>query len=343
MADFSLLGQPNFAAAAMSGYQAGQALGRQKQLDGAMANIDLERPETILPILRADPATGAALLGTSLRYAEQKHELNKAAAFGDAVGKYFGAGGSKPSGTVTASPAVAPSAPVSASSPAPITTGGAPAPADPNEVVITAPHPSAQGNLPQAISALVSSGASIEDAQHFVGLVGSMDEQQKKYLDDKQDALAHAALTLKSLPMEQRAAKLQQLAPDLLQHHVTPQQIQSAPLDDTSLDHFVNQAMAVKDVLSGNREDAKFSDQIRHEKVDEGQGAAHIAIDQQNVGIAAGHLALDRAKETREANKPVPGAGVMSPLPSPMTKAAYDQLPSGTRYRAPDGTVKIKH
>lgn len=61
MPDFGILSQPNFAAAALGGYQAGQALGRQKRLEGALGGVDLSRPETLMPVLQADPDTGMKL------------------------------------------------------------------------------------------------------------------------------------------------------------------------------------------------------------------------------------------------------------------------------------------
>jgi len=62
MADFSLLQQPSFASAALGGYQAGQAMGRQKRVDAALGGVDLSRPETIVPVLQIDPQTGAQLM-----------------------------------------------------------------------------------------------------------------------------------------------------------------------------------------------------------------------------------------------------------------------------------------
>lgn len=62
MPDFSLLQQPSFASAALGGYQAGQAMGRQKRVDAALGGVDLSRPETIVPVLQIDPQTGAQLM-----------------------------------------------------------------------------------------------------------------------------------------------------------------------------------------------------------------------------------------------------------------------------------------
>lgn len=62
MPDFSLLGNTDFAKAALGGYQAGRALGQQKRLDAALGGVDLSRPETIMPILQIDPQTGTSLM-----------------------------------------------------------------------------------------------------------------------------------------------------------------------------------------------------------------------------------------------------------------------------------------
>lgn len=65
MPDFNILQQPNFAQAALGGFQAGQALGKQKRLDAALGQVDLSRPETIVPILQIDPSTGTSLMSAA--------------------------------------------------------------------------------------------------------------------------------------------------------------------------------------------------------------------------------------------------------------------------------------
>lgn len=74
--DFSLLRQPDFAAAALGGYQAGAAIGRQRRLDAALQSVDLEKPETIMQVLRADPQAGVQLLGASSALAKARQDTN---------------------------------------------------------------------------------------------------------------------------------------------------------------------------------------------------------------------------------------------------------------------------
>lgn len=90
MPDFSLLQQPSFASAALGGYQAGQALGRQKRVDAALGGVDLSRPETIVPVLQVDPQTGAQLMQAAAGVRKQAdtaraREIVPAAVGGDKV------------------------------------------------------------------------------------------------------------------------------------------------------------------------------------------------------------------------------------------------------------------
>jgi hypothetical protein len=340
MADFSLLQTPNFAQAVLSGYSAGQSLGKQQRLDNALGGVDLERPETIIPILQVDPSTGAALLGTSVRYAEMKHEQNKANALGSALSDYFkGQSGDKPSGTVSvpAAPAAAP----------PVSAPTSPTTADPNEITITAPRTHAP-DMGQTVAALVQNGASLEQAQHFVGLVGSMNDQHKAALGDAQDAIGHAALQLRNLPPEQRRAALDQMAPDLLQHHVTMDQINAADLSDGGLEGIWNQSVGIKDVLAGQRADREHADLQAQRGVDNKFRSQEIGISARNANTSAGGLAVTQ-KRLRDEEQGIlgkdgktPVTGMQDNLPQPMTQAAYNDLAKGTRFRAPDGTVRIK-
>lgn len=88
MPDFNILQQPNFAQAALGGFQAGQALGKQKRLDAALGQVDLSRPETIVPILQIDPATGTSLMSAAAGVRKQAdqtrtREILPQAALGD--------------------------------------------------------------------------------------------------------------------------------------------------------------------------------------------------------------------------------------------------------------------
>lgn len=88
MPDFSILGSPDFAKAALGGYQAGRALGQQKRLDAALGAVDLSRPETIMPVLQIDPQTGSSLLGAAQGVRKQQDrtragQITPAAAAGD--------------------------------------------------------------------------------------------------------------------------------------------------------------------------------------------------------------------------------------------------------------------
>src|SRR5882757_3609878 len=118
MADFSLLSQPNFGQAALAGYSAGAKIGKQRQLDTAMAGVDLDNPASLLPIFRADPTTGAALIGASVKLHAENRAQQAQAALGDALGGYFGGGSAPSSGSSGGQGALMPPAITAAPTPA---------------------------------------------------------------------------------------------------------------------------------------------------------------------------------------------------------------------------------
>lgn len=79
-------------------------------------------------------------------------------------------------------------------------------------------------------------------------------------------------------------------------------------------------------------EAATLQETGRHNRVEEGQGSARIGIEGANLGVAQGHLQLDKINAARAAN---PGAPVIA---SPQDYARF----GGGTYIAPDGSVRVK-
>lgn len=79
-------------------------------------------------------------------------------------------------------------------------------------------------------------------------------------------------------------------------------------------------------------ESAALQETGRHNRVEEGQGSARIGIEGANLGVAQGHLQLDKINAARAAN---PGAPVLA---SPQDYARF----GGGTYIAPDGSVRVK-
>lgn len=327
-ADFSLLQTPNFGQAALSGYKAGAAIGKQRQLDQAMAGIDLDRPETLLPVLRVDPSTGAALIGASVKLHAENREVKAAAALGDAAGNYFGVG----NGSLVATPEqrndqsrfkpAYPNAPRAADYTGTAAAQTVPDPnaapgSDQTDIVVTAkpqaPIQPVQPNMGQTVARLLHAGVPLDQATQFVNLAGTMSKAQKDALADQQDALGVVATSIpKGISLAERTAWVQAHKPYLLSHNVPEAQIDGFVPTDENINALQVTAIGVKEALTMQHQAQIAAESARHNKVEEGQGSARIGLEAQNVGISAGHLALDRQKEGREAQKQVGGVSAMS-------------------------------
>jgi hypothetical protein len=309
MADWSIAQMPNFAQAALSGYQAGAAIGKQKQLDQALGNVDLERPETLYPVLRADPTTGAALLGTSMKMAEYKHELAAKAATSDYLISRLGldSSASSSSGGST-SPSPAPVAPQAGAAAVNGAADSAISPAQPGEITVTA-----HANPEAARVAMIRN-----DPDQYIKLetsLAGMDEAKQKAVQGQMGTFDAALQGVKGLPYAQRSAYLATHRDALIQAGIPAQQIDSFDPTDENITAIDNQVLGIKGILDRQDKDrnfqldqAKFGETQRHNQVDEGQGQQRIGLEGANVAIARGHLALDQQKASGAGN----GSGVIT-------------------------------
>jgi hypothetical protein len=276
-ADFGLIQTPNFAQAALSGYQAGTQMRKQNQLDQALQGVDLERPETLLPLLRADPATGAALIGASVKiHAENRAQQAQAAqaAYVKAAMKPTGATGSQSTAPATAAPQMP--------------DAGAPA-----DITVTAasPAPSLEAAQNAAIDA---------DPEQFMKLhsaISAMDDDRLKKLDAATDAAGSIWQNALNLPQGQRAAYIQTQVPFLVQHGFPAEKVAQIDTSDAGLHGEIGKALGVKEMINqadkartANRQDAAQAETHRHNMVDESQGGARIGLEGANVGIARQRL-----------------------------------------------------
>jgi hypothetical protein len=306
-ADFSLLQTPNFSQAALGGYQAGQAAAKQRRLDTAMAGIDLSRPETLLPYLREDPSGGAALIGASVKIHAEDRAQQTQAALGNAMKDYFGgaSGGSAGTGVPT-TPALPQGGGITASpTPALVATAGAAptgSPTDANgDVVVTAPHPVTQmaPNLQQTVGKLLAAGVSLDDATHFVGMVGTMTKQQAAAADDSSSALASVGQAAAKLPYEQRKPYIQSQASYLSRHGVSADEVNNFDPTDQNLQSETTKALGVKDAIAAqhsadelNLARQRFSEDQRHNHAEEATAVTNAATSRGQLGVAKGRLAL---------------------------------------------------
>lgn len=278
MPDFSLAAQPNFAQAALSGYQAGASQAKQNQLDSALGGIDLERPETLLPVLRADPSTGAALIGASTKLAAEKRDQQSKAAIAAYVKQIAP---STSGGTSSAPPATA-DAP---------TTNPDGTPAD---IIVTAQRdPNAVRNA--AIDADPSAFLEMQSK------IATMGKEQRTALDDASSAFGSVGQSALALPYAQRRGFLQAQAGYLAQHGVPAAQIAAFDPTDENLHTEIGKAVGVKGMLDQADKDRTFAQTQHHQGVEEAQGASRIGLEGQSVAIAGGHLALARNADARAA------------------------------------------
>lgn len=293
MPDFSLAALPNFAQSALSGYQAGAALGKQNQLDSALGAVDLARPETIVPVLRADPTTGAALLGASQKMADAHREAAGRHALASVI---LGSrsGGGDPSASAQAPTPAATSA---------ATTALTGSPTDPatGDIVVTGTKPA----VSTAPAWSAEERAAIEADPHaFLQAqagIGKLQEAHLAQISDAADAQAAVSLEAGKLPYAQRKAFIAQQFPYLMQHGVTQATIDAFDPTDQNLSSLQTQALGVKDTLAQRDKDRTFAQTVHHQGVEEAQGAARIGLEGQSVAIAGGHLAIARNADARAA------------------------------------------
>lgn len=308
MADFGILQPtPNFVAAALAGEQAGRQVAKQRAIDAATANVDLERPESIVPLLRVDPQTGAALIGAANKLAETKRDSESRAALSGYLSSLQPGQAPHPAAVT----ALMPSAPAIGASGIPPVAGvdgspGAPAtpPTDTNEITVTATsndiHPDAAATARQHL---------IEtDPQKFIDIqenLAKMDKAQRDKVEEQSSAFAAVGQAAARLPYEQRRAYIQSQAPFLAQHGVPADQIASFDPNDQNIFGVVSHVLGVKGILDQQDKDRNFG--LASQRA--GEDARHNHATE---GVAAGALGVAKSRESREARKATATSSDMS-------------------------------
>lgn len=364
MADWSLLQPtPNFGTAALTGYQAGAAIGKQRQLDQAMTGIDLTKPETLLPLLRADPPSGAALIGAAVKL----HAEDRAQQAQTVLANAFDPGGGTPAASTSTTTQPALGAPPITASPtpalslmptAPATTPGAPATPGTTDadggITVTAAHPavghlaqvqSMPPTLQQSVGRLVRGGVSIDDALKFADMAGKMTKAQSDAVSAQQDAIGSVASAIpKNLSLADRSAWVTAHKDFLLSHNVSEAKIDDfiANPTDENIQAAQTLALGTKDAMTQAREAAALAETQKQHGVENSLSQQRIGLEGQSVGIAGAHLALDRNADARAAKaaaaKTSAGAGGIA---TPTSASEYSALPSGARYFK-NGQIRIK-
>jgi hypothetical protein len=144
-----------------------------------------------------------------------------------------------------------------------------------------------QGQPFNALAAMYQ--ADPDGADKMVTAVSNLDKLRRDKLGESSGAIGSEAQALLNVPLQNRASELQRIAPMLLQHGVTPQQIQSAiqgGLSDNLLHGLIGQATTVQQAIDQSNklveqgvqdrtattaENAQ-SETVRHNRMDENQG-----------------------------------------------------------------------
>lgn len=223
--NWGLAQTPNFAAAALGGYEAGQALRmRQAQTDLIQRRADMEE-----------------------RAAER--ETRKLEAWSDVVGgkSALSAGGGV-GGTVNA--------------PAPAQGSAMPAVTPPEAGAAPAPNQPRADGLQinwDALNAYAQLGP--EEAKEAQGFAQFAVTSSKAHLELAQkhgEMKARAAFFLRQKPQSERAAALALMMPELQAAGFSPEDLAQARLDDASLDKDIAFGMTISDVIAKADRDRAF-------------------------------------------------------------------------------------
>lgn len=320
MADYSILQpMPNFTQAALSGYQAGTAIRKQKQVDQALQGIDLDKPETLLPILRADPATGAALIGASTKLAAEKRDIDSRNAMGAYLKSLpqFGGGGSGgvfSQGSSLAGPGMIPSQSEintntdAASSGASVSDGTGPSQVEGDGTIVV--QGSAEPTPEQLRNAAI--GADPQGFMEMQKQISALSDAQMKRVASASDAFSDFGAALLNVPYAQRGAYIQANAGDLIAHGVPPEKIASFDPTDSNIQLEMGKAIGVKGMVDQRNKDReyslnlnKFGEEQRHNRATEGNAAGNLAVAQGNLGMRAKELAQKGAGSPTATGGPI--------------------------------------
>lgn len=94
----------------------------------------------------------------------------------------------------------------------------------------------------------------------LAGKIGGLHEDHRKQLAVEADWMGRAASTLKKLPPEQRATVFAGMAPTLMQHGFSPDELRAADLSDAGLDSHIGFSQSIKDQLGSSLTQRRIDD-----------------------------------------------------------------------------------
>jgi hypothetical protein len=150
-----------------------------------------------------------------------------------------------------------------------------------------------------------------------------LDETQRAAAKERATTLAGAAMSLKSVPYEQRKAQLAQMAAGLQQMGITPEQIQGFDPTDANIQAVVGQSMTAKDQFDRLDKDRTFQ-------------AGREDASQRQADRLADNARADRAQKERER---ADAARERRLLAAVSAAGGGGKAPSGYRY-TPEGDLE---
>lgn len=133
------------------------------------------------------------------------------------------------------------------------------------------------------------------------GQLSKMDETQRAHAAQTADIMGKAAFGLAQLPQEQRAAKLQSIAPILVQQGIPQEMIAKADLSDQGLAQIAGQAMTVKDQIAAQQKNTEIQNTAEHNKAELAMTGQKFQEEQRHNHVSEGISAQNARTEAAKA------------------------------------------
>lgn len=178
------------------------------------------------------------------------------------------------------------------------------------------------------------SGLDPERAGQVITAIKGANEVRLKQMEAKNTAFGAAAASLAKIPAQQREQFLREtLMPYLVNAGWSEQEIAGRPLTDQALSAYQNQAMMMDQIVDNELANRQF---MEGKTLSVAPGGS-VALVRPNVD-SAGNVTGNSAEYIIGGDNSAPGEG----MPSPKSAEDFNALPPGTKFIAPDGSVRQK-
>lgn len=170
-----------------------------------------------------------------------------------------------------------------------------------------------------------------EQTSKLVSTLKTMDEVTLKRMETKNVSMGATAQWLSTQPEADRPQLMRMMAPQMLSAGWTEEELAQADLSNRALVGYQNQAMAMDDIIDNALAEREFM-AGKTVPVTAGGNVALVKPEVDQYGKVTG----------TSQEYIVGGGGQPGDIPSPASKAEVDALPAGSRFRAPDGSIRTK-